>query len=147
MQRQLRHQGGCMGGHLLPVRGSAPPHLPSQSEEKNSQNKPLSANFSIFATSESHFAPSMPPYKKKNSGAATEQRTICLKMTNGYQNSHNRCHAGSSRLTKGQYIWKHYMATYFVRRAIDQHNALVGVKGQKGVIPGQEGVNLLKITQ
>ena len=44
-----------------PVRGSAPP---PQSEEINGQNQPFSANFWIFAPSESHFAPSMSPHKK-----------------------------------------------------------------------------------
>ena len=40
------------------------PHLPPPpSEEKNGQNQPFSANFWIFAPSESHFAPSMPPQK------------------------------------------------------------------------------------
>ena len=58
-------RGGGHGGHLPPppVGGSAP-HLPTQSEEKNGQNQPFSANFWIFAPSESHFAPSMPPTKK-----------------------------------------------------------------------------------
>ena len=59
---QWRHQGGV--GAFAPIGGSDPPHLPPQSEEKNGQNQPFSANFWIFAPSESHFAPSMPPTKK-----------------------------------------------------------------------------------
>ena len=51
------------GGHLPPVRGSAP-HLPPVRRKKG-QNKPFLANIWICAPSESHFAPSMPPHKKK----------------------------------------------------------------------------------
>ena len=59
--------GGIKGGHggtNAPSRRLCPPHLLPQSEEKNCQNQPFSANFWIFAPSESHFAPSMPPTKK-----------------------------------------------------------------------------------
>ena len=50
--------------HPPPVGGSAS-HLPPPppSEEKNDQNQPFSANFWIFAPSEMHFTPSMPPQK------------------------------------------------------------------------------------
>ena len=43
--------------------GSSSPHLSPQSEEKNCQNQPFWVNFGIFAPSEMHFAPSMPPQK------------------------------------------------------------------------------------
>ena len=56
---QWRHQGG-----RPPVRGSTPPTCPP-SQKKNGQTQPFLANFWIFAPSESHLAPSMPPTKKK----------------------------------------------------------------------------------
>ena len=59
---QWQHQGGH-GGHLPPV-GGLPPHLPPI-RRKNGQNQPFLANFLIFAPSETHFAPSIPPTKKK----------------------------------------------------------------------------------
>ena len=69
---QWRHQGGHGGIYPHPSEAlPPPPHMPPQSERKNGQNQPFSAIFLIFAPSESHFAPSMPP-TKKNSGAATE---------------------------------------------------------------------------
>ena len=49
-------------GHL-PHRRRLSPLPPSRQKKKNGQNQPLSANFWIFAPSESHFAPSMPPQK------------------------------------------------------------------------------------
>ena len=51
---------GAFSPHLEALPPLAPP-----SEEKNGQNQPFSANFWIFAPSESHFAPSMPPTQKK----------------------------------------------------------------------------------
>ena len=61
---------GDMGANA-PQSEALPPPLAPQSEEKNGQNQPFSANFWIFAPSESHFAPSVPPPHKKISGAAT----------------------------------------------------------------------------
>ena len=61
------HSGGIkggMGGGKCPQSEALPPTCPPQSEEKNGQNQPFSANFWIFAPSELHFAPSMPPTKK-----------------------------------------------------------------------------------
>ena len=57
-----------------PVGGSA--LVPPQSEENNVQNQPFSASFRIFAPSESHFAPSMPPPTKKKSGTATGEKFV-----------------------------------------------------------------------
>ena len=54
---------GGMGENAPPVGGSALPLAPPV-RRKNDQNQPFSANFWIFAPSESHFAPSMPPTKK-----------------------------------------------------------------------------------
>ena len=74
--------GGGHGGKFPPVGGSVPPPPPTcpQSEEKNGQNQPFSANFWIFTPSGSHFAPSMPP-PKKNSGAATTRNCFMLQCT------------------------------------------------------------------
>ena len=47
-----------------PSRRLCPPTCPSSQKEKNGQNQPFSANFWIFAPSESHFSTSMPPTKK-----------------------------------------------------------------------------------
>ena len=58
---QWRHQGGGGMGAFAPPVGSSP-HLPPV-RRKNGQNQPFSENFWIFAPSESHFAPSMPPQK------------------------------------------------------------------------------------
>ena len=64
---------GAWGGNV--PQSEALPHLPPSQKKKNGQNQVFSANFWIFAPSESHFAPSMPTKKKKkkkkNSGAAT----------------------------------------------------------------------------
>ena len=54
---------GGMGAFAPPVRGSAPHTFPPV-RRKNGQNKLFLANFWIFAPSESHFTPSMPPTKK-----------------------------------------------------------------------------------
>ena len=51
-------------GEFPPSWRLSPPPLAPQSEDKNGQNQPFSANFWVFAPSESHFAPSMPPTKK-----------------------------------------------------------------------------------
>ena len=56
---QWRHQGGVWGAFAPPVGGSAPTF--PQSKGKNGKNQPFSANFWIFAPSDTHFAPSMPP--------------------------------------------------------------------------------------
>ena len=54
---QWRHQGG-MGA--FPPLSEDLPHFPPVGR-KNSQNQPFLVNFWIFAPSETHFAPSMPP--------------------------------------------------------------------------------------
>ena len=78
-KNKRRSSGGIKGegyGAFAPQSEALPPLAPSQ-KEKNGQNQPFLANFWIFAPSETHFAPSMPPTKKKNkqtnkqSGAAT----------------------------------------------------------------------------
>ena len=58
--------GGIKGGHLPPSWRLCPLLAPPQSEDKNGQNQPLLANFWIFAPSEMHFSPSMPPPPQKN---------------------------------------------------------------------------------
>ena len=72
--------GGGMGAFTSPppVGGSAP-HLPP-SQKKKMAKMPFLANFWIFAPSESHFAPSMQPTKKKKkySGTATAQGQVGL---------------------------------------------------------------------
>ena len=65
--------GGIKGGawgHFPPpsLRLCPPPHLPTPSVEKNGQNQLFLAIFLIFAPSEMHFAPLIPP--QKISGAA-----------------------------------------------------------------------------
>ena len=57
--------GSIKGEHLPPSWRLCPPPLAHQSEEQCGQNQPFLENFWIFAPSESHFAPSMPPTKKK----------------------------------------------------------------------------------
>ena len=69
---QWRHQGG----RPPPSEALLPPLAPLV-RRKNGQTQPFLANFWIFAPSESHLAPSMPPTKKKNSGAATFAGTVC----------------------------------------------------------------------
>ena len=55
--------GGGMGA-FSPQFGGSAPHLPPSQKKKNVQNQPFSANFWIFAPSESHFAPlDAPPQK------------------------------------------------------------------------------------
>ena len=58
-------RGGGMGGKCPPVGGSAPPLAP-QSEEKNGQNQPFSANFWIFAPSWIAFCPLDAPPPQTN---------------------------------------------------------------------------------
>ena len=60
----LGFSGGMGGGHgaFSPNRRLYPPTCLSV-KRKNGQNQSFSANFWIFAPSESHFAPSMPPQK------------------------------------------------------------------------------------
>ena len=66
--------GGGHGAFPSPQFEALPPHLPPQSVEKNGQNQPFWANFWIFAPSEMHFAPLMPP--QNISGAATGPRKL-----------------------------------------------------------------------
>ena len=61
-QFQWQHQGGIVG--ICPPVGGSASTCPHQ-KKKNGQNQAFSANFWIFAPSESPFAPSMPPTKKK----------------------------------------------------------------------------------
>ena len=56
-------------GAFAPLSEALPPSTCPQLEEKSGKNQLFSAYFWIFAPSERHFAPSMPP--TKNSGAAT----------------------------------------------------------------------------
>ena len=58
-KRQCQHQGGH-----FPPSWRLFPHLPPPVRRKNGQNQPFFANFCIFGTSETHFAPSMPPQNK-----------------------------------------------------------------------------------
>ena len=55
---------GGMGAVAPPSQRLCPPLAPPVTE-KNGQNKLFSANFWIFAPSESHFAPRCPHKKKK----------------------------------------------------------------------------------
>ena len=58
---QWRHQGGMGAFAPPPARGTAPLLAPPSQKEKNGQNQSFSTYFWIFAPSESHFPPSMPP--------------------------------------------------------------------------------------
>ena len=61
---QWRHQVGHEG--ICPPQSEALPLLaPLPVRRKKWSNRPFSANFWVFAPSEMHFAPSMPPTKKK----------------------------------------------------------------------------------
>ena len=68
---QWRHQRGAWGIPPPSWRLCPPPPCSPSRKEKIAKNQPFSANFWIFAPSESHFAPSMSLPHKKNSGAAT----------------------------------------------------------------------------
>ena len=70
--------GGGMGSIWPPVR-LCPPICP-QSEEKNGQNQTFSASFWIFAPSESHFLPSIPPTRKISCAATVSENKLYRNM-------------------------------------------------------------------
>ena len=56
--------GGIKGGIIMPPSRRLCPHLPPQSEEKNGQNQPFSANFGFLPPQNRILPPRCPPQKK-----------------------------------------------------------------------------------
>ena len=121
---------GEHGGICPPIRGSSPPHFPPV-RRKNCQNQPFLENLWIFAPSEMHFAPSMPPQKKtkkkkilvsplfdphpqKNFVVYTTQLQIFL-----YYSLHSACKL-LAYLLPHQHPWQHLVLTMMRARVMEQ---------------------------